>query len=180
MHNAKYLARLLAAVLILFHTTPATAAASATAAAPSERKDRSTKPINVKADHLQVDNKGKKAIFTGRWSPVRKTLTIYSDRLEIFYGDTSDEVDKIIAIGNVRIVQTNRVGTGGHAVYENKLGKITLTINPRVTQDNDTITGKVITYFTDEEISVVDSGENTRVEAVIHPKPRKNDDSKQH
>jgi len=180
MHNAKYLARLLAAVLILFHTTSATAASSATAAAPSERKDRSTKPINVKADHLQVDNKDKKAIFTGRVVSRQEDVTIYSDRLEIFYGDTSDEVDKIIAIGNVRILQTNRVGTGGHAVYENKLGKITLTINPRVTQDNDTITGKVITYFTDEEISVVDSGENTRVEAVIHPKQRNNDDSKKH
>lgn len=177
MHNAKYLAWLLTAVLTLFSVAPSTAAS------PSDRKDRSTKPITVKADHLQADNKGKKAIFTGRVVSRQEEITIYSDRLEIFYGDTSDEVDKIIAIGNVRILQTNRVGTGGHAVYENKLGKITLTINPKVTQNNDSITGKIITYFIDEELSVVDSGENTRVEAVIHPKPgsgpKKSDGSKQ-
>ncbi len=177
MRNANYLVWLLAAVLILFHAVPSTAAT------PSDRKDRSNKPITVKADHLQADNKGKKAIFTGRVVSRQEEITIYSDRLEIFYGETSDDVDKIIAIGNVRILQTNRVGTGGHAVYENKLGKITLTINPKVTQNNDSITGKIITYFIDDELSVVDSGENTRVEAVIHPKPgsgpKKSDGSKQ-
>jgi lipopolysaccharide export system protein LptA len=165
MRNVNYLAWLLAAALILCHVAPSAAVS------PSDRKDRSAKPITVKADHLQADNKGKKAVFTGQVVSRQEDITIYSDRLEIFYGETSDDVDKIIAIGNVRILQTNRVGTGGHALYENKLGKITLTVNPKVIQNNDSITGKKITYFIDEELSVVDSGDNTRVEAVIHPKP---------
>lgn len=164
MLNANLTAFFLAAVFVLASMT------SAIAEPQSGKKDRSSMPITVKADHLQADNKGKIAVFTGKVVSRQEDVVIYSDRLEIYYGETSDDVDKIIAIGNVRIVQTNRVGTGGHAVFENKEGKITLTINPRVTQDKDTVTGKVITYFMDQDMSVVDSGDNTRVEAVIHPK----------
>lgn len=142
------------------------------------RKDRSKKPINIKADKLQADNKAKKALFTGRVVSKQDDVTIYSDRLEIFYGEGKDEVEKIIATGNVRIIQTNRVGTGGQAVYESKEGKVTLTINPKVTQDRDSVTGKVIIYYLDEDRSEVQGGENVRVEAVIVPKegdgPRKN------
>ncbi len=148
------------------------------ATSPPLRQNRSKKPINIKADKLQADNKGKIAVFTGRVVSKQDDVTIYSDRLEIYYGEGKDEVDKIIAIGNVRIVQTNRVGTGGHAVYISKDGKMTLTINPKVTQDNDSVTGKVIIYYLDEDRSEVESGEDVRVEAVIIPKgdngPKKN------
>lgn len=165
MRNVNALLRLMMVLLCLV------SAVSAMAEPQSGRKDRSGKPINVKADHLEADNKGKTAVFTGRVVSRQEDVTIYSDRLEIYYGESSEDVDKVIAIGNVRILQTNRVGTGGHAVYENKVGKITLTINPKVTQEKDSVTGKVITYYLDEDRSVADSGDNTRVEAVIHPKP---------
>ncbi len=147
------------------------------------KRDRSSKPITVKADELKADNKGKTAIFTGRVVARQEDVTIYSDKLIIYYGEHEEQVDKIEAIGSVRILQTNRVGTGGHALYENKLGKMTLSINPKVTQDKDSVTGKVIVYYLDEDRSVVTGGENARVEAVIHPKPgsgpKKNDAKKQ-
>lgn len=154
--------------LLLFSS--ATLDAAQQEAGSSTRKDRSSKPIKITSDQLQADNKGKQAVFTGRVVARQEDVTIYSDRLEIYYGSAKDEVDKIIAIGNVRILQTNRIGTGGHAVYENKDGKITLTINPKVTQDRDSVIGKVIIYYLDEDRSEVHSGENSRVEAVIHPK----------
>ncbi len=99
----------------------------------------------------------------------QEDVTIYSDKLVIYYGDKQDQVDKIEAIGSVRILQTNRIGTGGHALYESREGKITLSGNPKVTQDKDSITGKVIVYYLDDDRSVVIGGENARVEAVIHP-----------
>ncbi|CAH2030703.1 lipopolysaccharide transport periplasmic protein LptA [Trichlorobacter ammonificans] len=174
MYNVDLLIRLLVAVLALLP------AFSASAAEPSGRTDRSQMPITVTADHLQADNKGKKAIFSGRVVSRQQDVTIYADRLEIYYGEQSEEVDRIIAVGNVRIVQSDRIGTGGHAVYETRAGRITLTVNPRVTRGNDSITGNVITYHIDDERSVVDGGGSGRVEAVIHPKagsaPRKSDD----
>lgn len=173
---------LLALSLLLLCSLPAGAVSQPATAAQTARKDRSAKPINIKSDELKADNKGKTATFIGRVVARQDDVTIYADKLIIYYGEQEDEVDKIEAIGSVRILQTNRIGTGGHALYENKIGKITLTINPKVTQDKDSVTGKVIVYYLDEERSVVTSGENTRVEAVIHPKPgsgsRKHDGNK--
>ena len=152
-------------------------------AGPSVKRDRSSKPITVKADELKADNKGKTAVFTGRVVARQEDVTIYSDKLIIYYGEKDDQVDKIEAIGSVRILQTNRVGTGGHALYESKEGKITLSINPKVTQEKDSVTGKVIVYYLDEDRSEVVGGENARVTAVIHPKPGsgpKKNDAKKH
>lgn len=162
---------LLVLVLLLFGAATVQSAPQPTGATATARKDRSSKPITIKADDLKADNKGKTAIFTGRVVARQEDVTIYSDKLIIFYGDGQDEVDKIEAIGSVRILQTNRVGTGGHALYENREGRITLTINPKVTQDKDSVTGKVIIYYLDEERSEVTGGDNARVEAVINPKP---------
>ena len=162
---------LLVLVLLLFGAATVLSAPQPTGGTAAARKDRSSKPITIKADDLKADNKGKTAIFTGRVVARQEDVTIYSDKLIIFYGDGQDEVDNIEAIGSVRILQTSRVGTGGHALYENREGKITLTINPKVTQDKDSVTGKVIIYYLDEERSEVVGGENARVEAVIHPKP---------
>ncbi|WP_277058099.1 lipopolysaccharide transport periplasmic protein LptA [Trichlorobacter lovleyi] len=144
-------------------------AASRPASGGAAARDRSSRPITIKADELKADNKGKIATFTGRVVARQEDVTIYSDKLVIYYGDKEDQVDKIEAVGAVRILQTNRIGTGGHALYENKEGKITLSGNPKVTQDKDSITGKVIVYYLDDDRSVVIGGENARVEAVIHP-----------
>jgi lipopolysaccharide export system protein LptA len=161
----------LVAVLLALGLTLSVAWAAPQPAEKKAIKDRSSQPITVKSDQLQAYNEAKQAVFTGHVVARQDDVTIYSDRLEVYYGVTDDEVDRIVASGNVRILQTNRGGTGGHAVYESKLGKITLTENPRVSQNTDTVTGKVIIYYLDEERSEVVGGENARVEAVIHPKP---------
>ncbi len=147
------------------------------------KRDRSSKPITIKSDELKADKKGKTAVFSGHVVARQDDVTIYADKLIIYYGNQEEDVDKIEAIGSVRILQTNRIGTGGHAVYENKEGKVTLTGNPKVTQDKDSVSGKTIVYYLDEERSEVTGGPAARVEAVIHPKsgtaPRKNDGNKQ-
>jgi len=180
MQNIK---RMLLLLLVCLPGVQPAMAAPQLSPGPSAKRDRSSEPINIKADELKADNKGKTAIFIGRVVARQEDVTIYSDKLIIYYGEQEEQVDKIEAIGSVRILQTNRIGTGGHALYENKEGKITLTINPRVTQDKDSVAGNVIVYYLDEDRSVVTGGANARVEAVIHPKPggspRKHDTKKQ-
>ena len=140
------------------------------AAAPEPHKGTSNLPITVKSNNLTADNKGKTAVFTGKVVAKQGDVTIFCDKLTVYYGNTQGEVDKIEADGNVRIVQENRTGLASHGVYESKQGKITLTGgNPKVMQGADTVTGEVITYFIDDERSNVTGG---RVEAVIHPKPK--------
>lgn len=136
------------------------------------KRDRSSVPINIKSNEMFADNNAKTATFIGKVVAKQDDVTIYCDKMIVYYGDSAEDIDKIEAIGSVRILQTNRVGTGGHGLYESKIGKITLTINPRVTQDRDTVTGVKIVYFLDDQRSHVSSGDSTRVEAVLYPKKK--------
>ena len=136
-------------------------------------KDRSGLPITVKSDELAADNKGKTAIFTGKVIAKQGDITIYADKITINYGAAKGEVDRIEAQGSVRIVQQNRIGIASNAIYHSREGRIILTGNPKVVQGTDTLSGETITYFIDEDRSVVTGGVNKRVEAVIQPPPRK-------
>lgn len=143
-------------------------------AAPANHRDRSSLPITIKSNQLAADNRNKTAVFSGKVVAKQGDITIFADKLTINYGEKKGEVDKIIAEGAVRIVQENRTGTAGHAVYDNREGRITLTGSPRVMQGDDTISGDSITYYIDEDRSVVTGGSGHRVEAVIQTPARKN------
>ena len=147
-----------------------------TAASPAHR-DRSGLPITVKSNEMTADNKGKTANFSGKVVAKQGDITIFSDKLIVSYADKNGDVEKVEAVGNVRIVQQNRTGFADRAVYDSHNGRIVLTGSPRVVQGGDSISGKVITYYVDDDKSDVSSGGDpkARVEAVINPPARKND-----
>lgn len=155
-------------ILLLGSIAPAVSAPSS-----SKHKDRSHLPITIKSNELAADNKGKTAIFTGKVVAKQGDITIYAEKVTVSYGTAQGGVEQIEAHGAVRIVQQNRTGISSHAVYNSREGRITLTGDPKVIQGTDTISGEMITYFIDEERSVVTGGVNKRVEAVIQPPPRK-------
>lgn len=134
-------------------------------------------PITVKSNEMTADNKGKTAVFSGKVVAKQGDITIFSDRLTVSYAEKGGDVEKVEALGNVRIVQLNRTGFADQALYDSHNGRIVLTGSPRVVQGGDSISGKVITYYVDDEKSDVSSGGDpkARVEAVINPPARKND-----
>jgi len=131
--------------------------------------DYSSQPIVIKSKELFTDTTSRTATFSGTVAARQGDLTIYSDRLDVHYAEKGGEVEQVEASGNVRIVQGNRLGTAGRAIYDSKAGKIILTEAPKVYQGKDFVTGKVITYFVAEGKSMVDGGDDSRVQAVIHP-----------
>jgi lipopolysaccharide export system protein LptA len=131
--------------------------------------DYSSQPIVIKSKELFTDTTSRTATFSGTVAARQGDLTIYSDRLDVHYAEKGGEVEQVEASGNVRIVQGNRLGTAGRAVYYSTAGKIILTEAPKVYQGKDFVTGKVITYFLAEGKSLVDGGDDARVQAVIHP-----------
>jgi lipopolysaccharide export system protein LptA len=160
-------------LVCLYYLVPA----SVVLAAPAERKDRSSLPITVKSNEMTADNKGKTAVFSGKVVAKQGDITIFSDKLVVSYADKSEQVEKIEAFGTVRIVQLNRTGYAEQALYDSRNGRIVLTGAPRVVQGADSISGKVITYYLDDDRSDVSSGGDpkSRVEAVINPPARKSD-----
>jgi lipopolysaccharide export system protein LptA len=150
--------------------------ASAVPAASPVHRDRSNLPITIKSNEMTADNKGKTAVFSGKVVAKQGDITIFSDKLFVGYSDKNGEVEKVEALGNVRIVQQNRTGFADQAVYDSLNGRIVLTGAPRVVQGSDSISGKEITYYVDDDKSDVSSGGDpkARVEAVINPPARKN------
>ncbi len=149
--------------------------ASIVPAATQAHKDRSNLPITVKSNEMTADNKGKTAVFSGKVVAKQGDVTIFSDKLVVSYASKGGDVEKVEAIGNVKIVQLNRTGFADQAVYESRNGRIVLTGSPRIVQGGDSISGKVITYYVDDDKSDVssDGDPKARVEAVINPPARK-------
>lgn len=140
---------------------------------------RDGQPITIRSNELQADTKSRIATFLGKVVAKQGNITIFADRLVVRYEEQGGDVEMVEAIGNVRIVQENRIGTAQRGVYRTREGKITLSGNPKVVQGKDMITGREITYFVNEERSVVTGGPEARVEAVIYPKGKgKNDAQK--
>jgi lipopolysaccharide export system protein LptA len=144
--------------------------------APAERKKL---PIQIKSNELLTDNATRTATFVGKVSARQGDVTIYSDKMIIYYLPNVNDVDRVEAFGSVRIVQENRLGEADHAIYDSKTGKVTLNGgNPKVVQGEDVVTGSVITYFVDEQKSVVTGAPGKRVDAIIHPKDKGKNDAK--
>ncbi|AJE03004.1 lipopolysaccharide transport periplasmic protein LptA [Geobacter pickeringii] len=146
---------------------------SALAAPPAG--ERGKEPITIKSNELSTDSKSRTATFTGKVTARQGDLTIYADRLVVHYKQEGGDVDRVDAIGNVRIVQGDRLATAREGVYLSAEQKIVLSGDPKVFQGENTVSGKVITYFVNEEKSVVTGGPDGRVEAVIHPKNKAGD-----
>ena len=149
----------LAVCLLLLALVPAAFAAPAS----------SKEPLKIKSDSLHADNEKRTATFEGKVVARQGELTLYADRLVISYSAEGKELSRVEAFGNVRILQPPRQASGAHALYDPKESRITLDGSPKVTQGGDVISGKLITYYVNEQRSEVTGGPNERVEAVIHP-----------
>lgn len=139
---------------------------------------RSTEAIKIKSNELSTDTAKRTATFVGKVSARQGDMTIYSDKLVITYSEKDRDVETVEASGNVRVIQGDRQAAAGHAVYDNKSGKIVFDGAPKVYQGNNVVSGKVITYFVEEQKSIVTGGGDgaeARVEAEIHPKGKGKD-----
>ena len=136
---------------------------------------RNEEPIKIKSDKLHADNDRKMATFTGNVAARQGDLTIYSDKLVVYYSEENGEISSAEVFGNVRIFQGDRRALADHGIYDTKKSTLVLDGNPKVFQNSDTISGKIITYYLDEDKSIVTSGDGSRVEALIHPKGKGRD-----
>jgi lipopolysaccharide export system protein LptA len=156
----------------------------------------SSNPIVVTADTLEADNKAKVATFAGnvvaKQAQEKETLFIYCQKLIVHYADEpakkggagrapekkgaaqqNSKIDKIIATGQVKIVQGEDVATGETATFYNDDQKIILSGDPKVWQGKNLVKGEEITVWIRENRSLVTSKGSNRVQAVIHQEEKK-------
>ena len=121
-------------------------------------KTRLPGPIAITSDRLTADNKAKTAVFQGHVVAKKSDATLYADSMTVYFGGDRDEVEKIEAAGNVRMLRKGRVIFAQAATYYNDSDKVVFTGEPRAVDGENVVTGSEITYYVGEDRSVVEKG----------------------
>ncbi|WP_321369919.1 lipopolysaccharide transport periplasmic protein LptA [uncultured Desulfuromusa sp.] len=126
-------------------------------------------PIVVTAQQLEVLQQQRQSVFTGEVVAKQGDMTLYAEKLIIIFQQDQDQVERMDAVGGVRVIQLDRVATAEKAVFRQAEETLVLVGSAEVTQGNNTVTGDEITVFLKENRTVIKSSEKNRVKATIVP-----------
>jgi len=142
-------------------------------AAPEEDRfglfDRK-KPIDIISDKMEGLEKEKYIIFSGNVVARQDDLYIFSDTIDAYIDETTNEIATAHAKGNVKIVKKDRTSTCSEAIFDNKKGEIILKGNVIVYSGQDKLTGEVIRYYLNEERVVVEGEKDQKAHIRVTPK----------
>ncbi len=127
-------------------------------------------PVEVSADRLEFNDEARLLVFTGNAVATQNDVTIHGDRLTVKYVGENREIEQVVAEGDVRILQADRIATGAKAILYRADGRVVLTGNPKVSQGDNFVQGQEITIFLNDMRSVVSGGSGGRVNAVFTPR----------
>ena len=131
-------------------------------------------PINIEANHMTSTEKSNSVIFTGDVDATQADVRIRSDKMTVYYtpkeakpkkktkakAGGTQQVEKMICIGNVEVTRGEWLGTSKKMVYLSKERQVILTGNAKAWQGQNMVSGEKIIYFLDEGRSEV-VGERT-------------------
>jgi lipopolysaccharide export system protein LptA len=138
--------------------TKATKAQPETKSTQPESQSKIKGPVVITSDMLTADNKAHTALFEK--SVIAKTtdMTIYADRMLVYYQEGTGDVTRIDSEGNVKVIKGDRVITSHEATYLADGDKAIFTGDPRAVQGENVVTGKKMTYLmSDDRFLVEDS-----------------------
>ncbi len=129
-------------------------------------------PVEITAQQLEVLQQQRQSIFIGDVIARQGEMTLYAEKLIVFLQPDQDQVERLEALGGVRVIQLDRIATAEKAVFYQLEEKLVLSGNAEVTQGKNNISGDEITLYLKENRSLVESSENGRVRAVIIPEQK--------
>lgn len=128
------------------------------------------KPIDVVSDNMEGLEKGKVIIFKGNVIAKQGDLEMFSDTLTAYLGEETNEIEKALAKGHVKIIKQDRIATCEDALFENTKGEITLKGNVVVFSGPNKVAGDTVKYFINEDRVSVESEKGKRARVTVHPK----------
>lgn len=174
-----FLLLFLATLLPLYICFPIPAlAADKSSGIPKLNALKSDSPLRIASDRMEVSQKDKTIVFQGHVVVQQDDLTMTGTELKVYAlankkssePNMVDQVDRIELEGNVRITQRDKAASAEKAVYYHQEQKIVLMGNPSVSQGQDRVQGRLITLYIADGRSVIEGGEATPVQAVLHPR----------
>jgi len=109
-------------------------------------------PTNISSDTLILQNKDRVFIYSGNVKVTQGEMTLTTKTLEGVYSE-KNEIQRMIAKGDVIITKLELKATGGKALYEAATNTLLLTESPQVEQKGSILTADRIRVFLDEDRS---------------------------
>jgi lipopolysaccharide export system protein LptA len=114
-------------------------------------------PITVTSSRLTADNKAHTALFEGSVVAKTETMTIYSDKMLVYYSEAG-KVTKIDVDGHVKLIKGERVITSDAATYfADDQERVIFTGQPKAVEGNNVVTGTKMIYLMKEDRYFVDN-----------------------
>ena len=142
-------------------------------------------PIQIEADRMETFQEKNRVLFSGNVQANQGGLTIGADEMTVEYnkalplphesadasGGLPRKIEKILAKGNVKIVQGDWVAAGDTMDFNAAARIVILAGNAKAWQDQNMVSGEKILLYLDEGKSVVESSSSVgdRVKAFIYP-----------
>lgn len=139
-------------ILIYFLSIPASGRA--------ENKEADNKTIVINSESMIADKATNQIIFQGKVVATRGDVKINSDKMIVNYmkKGKGQEIEKIHAVGNVKVVQKDGTIYSDEAFYYKNEEKIEFIGNAIADEGTNIIKGSKIIYYTkDERVEVKDS-----------------------
>ncbi len=136
-------------------------------------------PIHIESNRMTSTEKSNSVVFTGDVDAKQGDVRIRSDEMTVFYNQlespssqtkdkkksppqtekkTTQQVEKLICIGNVEVTRGEWMGTSKKMLYLSKERQVILTDNAKAWQGQNMVSGEKIIYYLDEGRSEVIGG----------------------
>lgn len=129
-------------------------------------------PVEIESQQLEIIQQEKKSVFSGNVVATQGDMTLSADQLIVFFVE-ENEIDRLEAVGHVRFSQLDRIATSEKAVYHQQDGILLLLGDAKVQQGKNLVSGEEITFYVQENRSVVKGSSQKRVKAVIVQEQKK-------
>jgi lipopolysaccharide export system protein LptA len=129
-------------------------------------------PIDITSDTVEANQKQNNVTFKGNVVAKQEDITLYANTLVIYYDPENKKLKEIVAMGNVKVVQLERRATSQKATFHQDENKVVLAGEAVVREGENVIRGEKITFYVDDERSVVEGGKGSRVNTRITPPPK--------
>ncbi len=138
----------------------ATALLTVAGSAPAQTRHDSNAPIDVSANAIELQDKQRRAVFTGGAVFRQATMTLNADRVTINYTgqvtDGSPQATRIDVAGNVVLTRPDQTARSRFAVYDVKARVVTMIGNVRLTQGANTLNGGRLSIDLDTGRATID------------------------
>lgn len=128
-------------------------------------------PIEIVSDRIETKSKENLITFYGNVSARQRDIIIYADSIEAYLLNDGKGIERIVAAGNVRIQQGQRVANCDRAIFYNLDQKVILTGNPKIFEEDNLISGEeIIFYIEKNQIEIKGKKEKGKVKTRLKGK----------